>query len=251
VKLINKVPDIILPSVYANADAIKQIMINLIMNAAQAMKHKIERPKISLDAYILGSENQVLIRVTDNGLGVPEELHSKIFMPFFTTKPEGEGTGLGLSLAASMANDFGGYLTLDTDYDAGARFLLYIPIAAHEIVSPVMVDKQCLNSMHQILGDDFDGVISAYMGEIKSDLAQMDHAYLLKQWDLLKRLAHTFKGSSLSVCAKGVAQVCMDIEHLIKTNQTDSSILFDSAFLRLYASTEAATHVLNEFIRQP
>lgn len=119
--------------VQADADAITQIVSNLIHNAVQAMADS-ECKQLTLDARLLkssqaGQVDQVLVRVADTGTGIPDAIKQKIFDPFFTTKTAGQGTGLGLSICVKLAHDMGAILTLDESYTAGARFLLYLPIA--------------------------------------------------------------------------------------------------------------------------
>jgi signal transduction histidine kinase len=70
----------------------------------------------------------VLISVTDNGNGVPKEVMDKIFQPFFTTKPSGEGTGLGLSLSYDIVQVHGGELTVETKKGEGTTFTIALPM---------------------------------------------------------------------------------------------------------------------------
>jgi signal transduction histidine kinase len=72
-------------------------------------------------------EDKVLISVKDNGNGIPEKLLDKIFQPFFTTKPTGEGTGLGLSLSYDIIKAHGGELKVETKEGEGAEFIIYLP----------------------------------------------------------------------------------------------------------------------------
>ena len=68
-----------------------------------------------------------LVEVTDNGGGVPEELREKIFQPFFTTKPTGEGTGLGLSMSYDIVKQHGGLLSLTSETGKGTTFQIRLP----------------------------------------------------------------------------------------------------------------------------
>ncbi|CAN0603310.1 unnamed protein product, partial [Ectocarpus sp. 12 AP-2014] len=93
-----------------------RVILNLITNAFYVVKKKKEEnpdgyePTVSVSTEKLG--NMVLIKVSDNGNGVPKEVLDKIFQPFFTTKPSGEGTGLGLSLSYDIVKVHGGELTV-------------------------------------------------------------------------------------------------------------------------------------------
>lgn len=69
-------------------------------------------------------DNEVEIRVKDNGPGIPEDINDKIFQPFFTTKPTGSGTGLGLSLSYDIVKAHGGELTVETKEGEGSDFII-------------------------------------------------------------------------------------------------------------------------------
>ena len=71
---------------------------------------------------------KVEINVKDNGNGIPQKVKDKIFQPFFTTKPTGEGTGLGLSLAYDIIKAHGGELKVETKEGEGAEFIIELPI---------------------------------------------------------------------------------------------------------------------------
>ena len=70
----------------------------------------------------------VEISVRDNGGGIPEGIREKIFQPFFTTKPTGEGTGLGLSMAYDIIKAHGGQLTVESETGKGTEFLIILPV---------------------------------------------------------------------------------------------------------------------------
>ena len=84
-------------------------------------------------AEVLGGQgvergSVVEIRVTDNGPGIPEAIKDKIFQPFFTTKPTGQGTGLGLSLSYDIVKAHGGELRVETKEGEGSTFVIQLPI---------------------------------------------------------------------------------------------------------------------------
>ncbi|MEJ0104472.1 MAG: HAMP domain-containing sensor histidine kinase [Bacteroidota bacterium] len=73
--------------------------------------------------------NKVEIRVKDNGMGIPQKVLDKIFQPFFTTKPAGQGTGLGLSLSYDIITKaHGGELKVETKEKEGAEFIILLPL---------------------------------------------------------------------------------------------------------------------------
>jgi PAS domain S-box-containing protein len=113
-----------LPPVSINREEIQQILLNLILNAEQAMLK--ERGAGTLRLRTTGGESQVCVDVSDDGPGIPPVLAGKIFEPFFSTKGVGEGTGLGLSIALGIASAHGGSLDLVPN-DKGAWFRLTLP----------------------------------------------------------------------------------------------------------------------------
>jgi signal transduction histidine kinase len=100
--------------------------LNLINNAFQAVSGYAEKPFVSVSTINL--ENSVEIRITDNGPGIPDSIKDKIFQPFFTTKPTGQGTGLGLSLSYDIVKAHGGELRVETKEGEGATFMINLPI---------------------------------------------------------------------------------------------------------------------------
>jgi two-component system NtrC family sensor kinase len=123
-----------LPPVMADPDQIGQIVLNLLVNAQQALAGRSGMRRVTVQTGVEPRretrEPRVWLRVVDNGPGVTEQLRSRIFEPYFTTKPEGHGTGIGLAVSRSMARDHGGELVLEPDRgDGGASFRLSLPIS--------------------------------------------------------------------------------------------------------------------------
>ena len=103
-----------------------RVLLNLFNNAFQATSDQSETGTVILKTQKL--DNTVEITVRDNGPGVPEDARQKIFQPFFTTKPTGQGTGRGLSLSYDIVKANGGELRLDENFDQGAKFIISIPL---------------------------------------------------------------------------------------------------------------------------
>jgi signal transduction histidine kinase len=76
--------------------------------------------------------NKVLLSVKDNGPGIPNKVLDKIFQPFFTTKPTGQGTGLGLSLSYDIVKAHGGELKVETKENEGSEFIIQLPFKSIE-----------------------------------------------------------------------------------------------------------------------
>jgi signal transduction histidine kinase len=84
------------------------------------------KPLVSVSTKYLG--DKIEISITDNGPGIPPHIKDKIFQPFFTTKPTGQGTGLGLSLAYDIIKAHGGEITVESKNGYGTEFIIKIPI---------------------------------------------------------------------------------------------------------------------------
>ena len=117
-----------LPKPYGDPDQIAHVIANLVSNAIQALEATdMPAPKcLSISAAM--AENDLTIRVSDNGPGVPAELRARIFEPFFTTKPPEKGTGVGLALCRALVRAHGGSLTLEDTTGGGASFILRLPL---------------------------------------------------------------------------------------------------------------------------
>jgi len=122
-----------LPPIKADPDLLVQVLLNLLLNAADAVgvcegDAECDVPMIVISAE--SREDVALIRVRDSGPGVPEELREKVFDPFFTSKPAGRGTGLGLSTAWSLMMEMGGNLILEPPSESGgACFAVTVQVA--------------------------------------------------------------------------------------------------------------------------
>ncbi|MCV3212751.1 ATP-binding protein [Plectonema radiosum NIES-515] len=116
-----------LPLVECYAGQLNQVFMNLIANAIDALEETRNTPTISINTQ-LTDENKVLISIRDNGVGIPENIRSKLFNPFFTTKAVGKGTGLGLSISYQIVEKHRGKLWCDSILGQGTKFVIEIPL---------------------------------------------------------------------------------------------------------------------------
>ena len=114
-----------LPNVEIDADKIGQVLVNLIINAQQALSSITKNRQLRIQTGI--HNNFQFLQLIDNGLGVPEIIKERIFEPFFTTKVEGIGTGIGLSVSRAILREHGGELVLEASA-VGASFLMTLPL---------------------------------------------------------------------------------------------------------------------------
>ncbi|MBL9018980.1 MAG: PAS domain S-box protein, partial [Myxococcales bacterium] len=111
--------------VTVNRTRIEQILVNLIVNAVDAIGENGGR--ITIDIRPSADEGRVVFRVTDTGSGIPPEQLDQVFEPFFTTKPEDRGTGLGLPVARGIVESYGGTLTATSKVGSGTTFTFDLP----------------------------------------------------------------------------------------------------------------------------
>ncbi|MEP6492588.1 MAG: ATP-binding protein [bacterium] len=119
------------PMVDGDRAHLEQVILNLLNNAEQALQATAEAHPRGASIRIRTSHNatSVVIEIEDNGPGVPASERSKIWDPFWTTKDEGEGTGLGLAVVNGIIVDHGGSIALDDAPGTGARFVIRLPVS--------------------------------------------------------------------------------------------------------------------------
>jgi PAS domain S-box-containing protein len=120
------VPDLRAPSILADAGQIEQVIVNLAVNARDAMPNG-GRLTIAVDQQDAG-QGVVIIRVEDTGGGMAPSTRARIFEPFFTTKPEGTGTGLGMAVVKSIVDDHHGTIQIDSKPGSGTRIDVILPL---------------------------------------------------------------------------------------------------------------------------
>lgn len=117
-----------LPRVEAVGSQIVQVLVNLLINAVDALgEHEEAAPSITVTAEHRPDEGEVVLRVTDNGPGIPADKLQRVFDPFFTTKDPGEGTGLGLSICLRIMQRLGGDIRLESRSGERTAFELVFP----------------------------------------------------------------------------------------------------------------------------
>ncbi len=118
-----------LPPVRANQRKLAQVMLNLLVNAGEALEEvRTLKPEVTIRAIPEG--NSMRVTVTDNGPGIPPLVMQRLFEPFFTTKPPGKGTGLGLALSREYVEAFGGTLSVANVEPHGAQFSIVMRVTA-------------------------------------------------------------------------------------------------------------------------
>ncbi|MDQ2084846.1 ATP-binding protein [Herbivorax sp. ANBcel31] len=111
-----------LPKIKSNVDELTQVWTNIIHNALQAMNYN---GTLSIDTYI--QNKYIVVSITDSGSGIPDDIRDKIFQPFFTTKPLGEGTGLGLDIVSKIIKNHYGKIEVSSK-PGKTTFSVFIPM---------------------------------------------------------------------------------------------------------------------------
>jgi signal transduction histidine kinase len=125
-----------LPLVLCHAGEFNQVILNLLINAAQAITQALgegcpEKGKIVVSTS--GDQDWADISISDTGAGIPEAVRSRVFEPFFTTKPVGKGTGQGLALAhTAIVRRHGGKIWFDSEVGKGTTFHIRMPLQSAE-----------------------------------------------------------------------------------------------------------------------
>ncbi|MEI6583440.1 MAG: ATP-binding protein [Chitinophagia bacterium] len=123
-------------AIFIRPQEIGRVLLNLINNAFYAVNERAKQkepgynPKVILTTDL--NTKQVIITLEDNGIGIPDSIKGKIFQPFFTTKPSGQGTGLGLSLSYDIIKSHGGTIFIESELNQFTRFIINLPISSSE-----------------------------------------------------------------------------------------------------------------------
>jgi len=117
-----------LPYLNVNPNDMEQVFINLLQNAIDSLKEIENNAVLEIVIYHKKEQNKFFIEINDNGKGVDEQIRNKIFTPFFTTKPAGEGTGLGLNIIQKIIEKYSGTINCRSSDGQGASFIISLPL---------------------------------------------------------------------------------------------------------------------------
>jgi PAS domain S-box-containing protein len=168
-----------LPKVMADADQLAQVVVNLLVNAEQAIARDRIGDRIRVTTAAAPDGRSVVLEVSDNGPGVPEALRGRIFEPLFTTKAPNSGTGLGLALCHRIVTSHGGRISLEANPGVGARFVVRLPAAtvAEQAATEQRGEPLGRAAPARVLLIDDEADVAELMREIlQHDGFEVDHA---------------------------------------------------------------------------
>ena len=173
-RLIEQYEDV--PPVRGNAARLEQVFLNLLVNAAQALPPNVGNGEVRVSLTTLGA--RVIVEISDSGAGIPTELLDRVFDPFFSTKPVGIGTGLGLPICHRIVTSLGGEISVQSELGRGTVFRVGLPAiqVSRRSVTPtpgptpaagprarvLIVDDELpvASMLSRVLGDQHDVVIA-------------------------------------------------------------------------------------------
>src|SRR5262249_43127947 len=171
-----------LPQVFADGHQVQQVLLNLIINAEQAMLSAHGRGVLVVRTWHDANQESVILEINDDGPGIPEEVQPKIFDPFFTTKEVGKGTGLGLTVAYAIVQEHGGRIRLESKPKGGASFYVELPVPGGKL-SPAPVTRSStpapaegVPGAHILVVEDESALASAVMDALKDAGYVVHHA---------------------------------------------------------------------------
>ncbi len=158
-----------LPPVWGDADQLGQVLMNLVVNAEQAMADTIGKRRLTIRSRFDAEADSLEVSVADTGPGIPEEIRSRIFEPFFTTKAFGIGTGVGLSVSLGIVQSHGGTLEASAVPSGGACFVLRLPVSKQaEAAERAEADGPAAGGPCRVLVVDDEPEIRDMLAEILS-----------------------------------------------------------------------------------
>jgi two-component system cell cycle sensor histidine kinase/response regulator CckA len=248
-----------IPTVKGDPNQLEQVIMNLMVNARDAMPDgglitiktslaEIERDRFNMPSYIIPGK-YVLLTISDTGCGIPKEITNRIFEPFFTTKEKGKGTGLGLAMVYGVIKDHKGYITVQSEVGKGSTFDVYLPVSGKTAYKTL---KQKLFSVsgHEniLLVDDEEEVLNF----IKDILETNGYKVLPARNPLAAIDIFTKLGSKIHLVISDIVMPLMDGKELIKNLRAikpDIRIIVVSGFSDEAVSKDILK--IDDFLKKP
>jgi len=170
-----------LPQVFADRHQVQQVLLNLIINAEQAMLSANGRGVLVLRTWHDPTQESVILEINDDGPGIPEDLQPKIFDPFFTTKEVGQGTGLGLTVAYAIVQEHAGRIRLESRAGRGASFYVELPVTGGKFPAapaprPIQPTADAIVGATVLVVEDEAALAAAVIDALRDAGYVVDHA---------------------------------------------------------------------------
>jgi signal transduction histidine kinase len=192
--------------VMADGGQLQQVTLNLVLNAEQALAGRAQR-RITLG--IAEQDGWARLRVADTGPGIPPDVLPRIFEPFFSTKPVGKGTGLGLALCHAIVHGHGGRISVETEPDRGAAFVVDLPIHRAPVEAteaPAAPPKPTLGGGRVLVVDDEEYVgrtLRGFLEDLGMQVSTVEDADAA--WRALSTDPRAFDAITLDLKMPGVS----------------------------------------------
>jgi signal transduction histidine kinase/CheY-like chemotaxis protein len=201
-----------LPQTMADPLQLQQVVLNLIINAEQALLEYRGHGNVRIrTSHVLRGPQQsvhILLEVADDGPGILPEHASRIFEPFFTTKPPGAGTGLGLSITYGIVHQHGGEVTFESQPGSGTRFIVDLPVVPIPVPSanvlPTVFSEPAMNVRGRILIVEDEPSVAQLMVDVLQEEGHQAESVLNSQEGLTLISRHTY---DLIVCDLRMPQI--------------------------------------------
>lgn len=177
-----------LPLTMADPQQLQQVFVNLVHNACQAMNEARGYGHLDITSALVpsafldhqhGAKPVIRVVIQDDGPGIPPDILPRIFNPFFTTKPPGEGTGLGLAVCHGIVSEHGGHIWAESEADQGTAFFVELPLVAPLVPHPVRAPERTQQSAsygaaHILVVDDEQEVLELIARSLQREGYQVD-----------------------------------------------------------------------------
>jgi PAS domain S-box-containing protein len=174
---INMEIDPTLPPVSGDSNQLEQVVMNLVVNAGDAMpsggtltiattRVSLERDEADRIHPLLTPGKYVVMRISDTGMGIPEEIRDRIFDPFFTTKGPGKGTGLGLAMVYGIVKEHRGVINLRSQLGKGTTFEIYLPVSDKFVPKAAKTSGYSVTGREKILVIDDEEDVLSFMKDV-------------------------------------------------------------------------------------
>ncbi len=170
-----------LPQVFADPHQLQQVLLNLVINAEQAMLSANGRGTLVVRTWHNATDDTVVLEVNDDGPGIPDEMQAKVFDPFFTTKEVGKGTGLGLTVAYAIVKEHNGRIWVKGTPGQGASFFIELPTGEAQVVrapqpAPEQVRADVAPGTRVLVVEDEAALAAAVLEGLTDAGFEVDHA---------------------------------------------------------------------------